>query len=60
MTRSPTSKYRHIATENIKFNKFLELIFKSKMKHEEIKSEIGKYVQALETNYNDTIKELKI
>lgn len=32
MTRSPASKYRHIATENIKFSKFLELIFKSKMK----------------------------
>ena len=60
MTRSPTSKYRHIATENIKFGKFLELIFKSKMKLDEVKEEIQKYVQALETNYTDTIKELKI
>lgn len=60
MTRSPVSKYRHIQTENIKFNKFLELIFKSKMNKDDIKDEILKYVQALETNYTDTIKDLKI
>lgn len=60
MTRSPISKYRHIQTENIKFTKFLDLIFKSKMTKDDIKDEIAKYVQALETNYNDSIKELKI
>lgn len=60
MTRSPASKYRHIQTENIKFSKFLELIFKSKMTKDDIRDEISKYVQVLETNYNDTIKELKI
>jgi hypothetical protein len=59
-TRSPVSRYRHIPTENIKFSKFLELIFKSKMGVDDIKEEIGKYVQALETNYNDSIKELKV
>eukprot|EP00347_Sterkiella_histriomuscorum_P023615 403333985 len=60
MTRSPISKYRHIQTENLKFTKFLDLLFKSKMTKDDIKDEIAKYVQALETNYNDTIKELKI
>ncbi len=60
MTRSPFSRYRHIPTENIKFTKFLELIFKSKMTKDDISEEINKYVQALETNYNEAIKELKI
>ena len=60
MTRSPVSKYRHIQTENIKFTKFLDLIFKSKMTKDDIKEEISKYVSALETNYNDTIKEMRI
>jgi hypothetical protein len=60
MTRSPISKYRHIPTENIKFSKFLELLFKSKMTKDDIREEIAKYVQVLETNYNDTIKELRL
>jgi chaperonin GroEL (HSP60 family) len=30
------------------------------MKLDEIKEEIQKYVQALETNYTDTIKDLKL
>lgn len=40
MTRSPVSKYRHIQTENIKFTKFLDLLFKSKMTKDDIKEEI--------------------
>lgn len=44
MTRSPQSRYRHIPTENIKFIKFLELLFKSKMNKDEIRDEILKYV----------------
>ena len=60
MTRSPVSQYRHIQTENLKFSKFLELLFKSKMTKDDIREEISKYVQALETNYNDSIKELKL
>jgi len=43
-TGSPSSKYKLIPTENIKFEKFMELIFKSKMKAEDIKEEIMKYV----------------
>lgn len=30
------------------------------MSKDDIKEEIGKYVQVLETNYNDSIKELKL
>jgi hypothetical protein len=58
-TKSPTSRYRHIPTENLKFNKFMDLIFGSKMSQDEIKEEIQNYVQALETNYNQTIREMK-
>lgn len=58
-TRSPNSRYAHIPTENLKFQKFIELIHKSKMSKEDIKEEIMKYVQALETNYMDTISDLK-
>lgn len=53
------SKYRFIPTENAKFSKFLELIFKSKMSKDDIREEISKYVQALETNYNEMIKDLR-
>ena len=31
VTRSPKSRYRSIPTKNIKFEKFIELIFKSRM-----------------------------
>ena len=57
-TQSPftDSRYRHIATENLKFERFMDLISKSQMKKENIRDEIVRYVQALETNYTDTIK----
>jgi len=58
--RSPTSKYRFIPTENAKFKQFIELMMKSKMTKEDIRDEITKYVQALETNYMETIKDLKL
>jgi hypothetical protein len=56
---SPVSHYRFLPTENAKFSKFLELIFNSKMQRDDIREEISKYVQALETNYTETIKELR-
>jgi hypothetical protein len=58
-TNSPTSRYRFIPTENVKFEKFMDLIYKSKMRQDDIKDEILNYVQAIETNYNDTIRYLK-
>lgn len=58
-SRSPPSRYRFMPTENAKFGKFLELLFKSKMSADDVQAEIAKYVQALETNYMETIKELR-
>ena len=58
-TRSPRSRYRNIPTQNLKFQKFIDLIFKSRMPTDEVKEEIIKYVQALETSYTDAIRDLK-
>ena len=60
MTRSPMSRYHHIPTENIKFNKFLDLLFNSKMGKDSMKQELLSYVKALETNYTDHIQDLKV
>lgn len=57
--KSPTSHYRVIPTDNQKFQRFIDLLFASKMQRDEIKEEVVKYVQLLETNYNATIRELK-
>ena len=37
----------------------MDLIFNSKMNNDEIKAEVKLFVQALETNYNDIIRDLK-
>ena len=58
-TRSPKSRYRNIPTTNVKFQKFIDLIFKSRMPNGDVKEEIIKYVQALETSYTDAIRDLK-
>ena len=44
----------------MKFQQFIDLLFESNMNKEEMKFEILNYTQALETNYNDTIKNLQI
>ena len=54
------SKIARIPTENIKFDRFIDILFKAKVEQEETKAEIKSYVQALETNYNEAIKALKI
>ena len=48
-----------IPTDNVKFNRFMDLLFNSKMEKPDMKEEITKYVQLLETNYNQTIRDLK-
>ena len=57
-----TSRYRQgtIPTENLKFSQFLDILFTSGMTKSEIKSETQGYVQVLETNYTDKIRELKL
>ena len=37
----------------------MDLLFNSKMTKDEMKEEITKYVQLLETNYNQTVRDLK-
>jgi len=66
-TRSPShsqsvrfSTYLNLPTQNVKFEKFTELMFASGMQADRIQSEVVKYVQALETNYCETIKDLKV
>ena len=56
-----TSRYKQgmIPTENLKFNQFLEILFNSQMTQAEIKNETKDYVQVLETNYTDKIRELR-
>ena len=49
------SSYQRIPTENIKFEKFIELLFKSRIQSDEVKLQIIKYVQALETNYMEIV-----
>jgi len=58
--KNNTSRYRNIPSENLKFQQFIDLIFDSKMQREDVKFEIISYVQALETNYNNTIQELNV
>ena len=57
-----TSRYRQgtIPTENLKFSQFLDILFTSGMTKAEIKQESQSYVQVLETNYTDKIRDLKI
>ena len=67
-TRSPStashsqrfSTYLNLPTQNVKFEKFCELMFASGMQNDRIQSEVVKYMQALETNYCDTIRDLKV
>ena len=51
------SVYNKIPTENIKFEKFIDLIYESKMDKNQSKQEIIMYVKAMETNYMDSINQ---
>lgn len=57
--RKQASKYRDIPCENIKFQKFIDLLFSSTLTKEEVKDEIKQYVKALETGYMEWIEEMK-
>ena len=54
------SRYRHIPSENLKFQQFIDLIFESKMPKDDVKFEILNYVQALETNLNEAVREERV
>jgi len=52
------SRYAHIPTDNQKFRQFIDALFSSKrLTQDDIQSEIKAYVEVLETNYTDTIRE---
>jgi hypothetical protein len=46
---SPVSKYKYMESQNIKFSRFLEMLFKSKLTNEKIQKEIQDYMTAWET-----------
>lgn len=48
-----------IPTENLKFSQFLDIIHNSKLTADEMKQETRDYVQILETNYTEKIRELQ-
>jgi len=59
IAKSAASRYAHIPTENLKFGSFVDALFASKMTRNDMKDEVKGYVSALETNYMDTINNLK-
>ena len=59
-TTNKVKTIRNIPTTNVKFQKFIDLIFKSRMPTDDVRDEIIKYVQALETSYTDAIRDLRL
>ena len=53
------SQYQQIPTRNTKFESMIDSLFKSRKSAADVKDEIIKYVQALETNYTELIRSLK-
>lgn len=53
------SRYARIPTENLKFQQFIDALFASKMTRSDVRDEVKAYVGVLETNYTDTIRDLK-
>lgn len=43
----------------MKFERFIDVLFKSRMQTEDVKDQIVKYVQALETSYTDAVRDIK-
>ena len=60
--KAMNSRYKQgtIPTDNLKFSQFLEILFTSGMTKAEIQTETQGYVQVLETNYTDKIRDCKI
>ncbi len=53
------SRYANIPTENPKFKEFMDLLSSSKMSDDEKKRETIAYLEAVETSYTSTIRDLK-
>lgn len=59
VTASQRSTYSVVPSKNLKFERFLTELFKSTKPAKEVKDEIIKYVQAMETNYIELIRGLR-
>jgi len=59
VTASQRSTYSIVPSKNLKFERFLTELFKSTKPAKEVKDEIIKYVQAMETNYIELIRGLR-
>ena len=57
--RSPSSNYQNVPTQNIKYEAFLDMLFSSNYDEERKKSELKLYMQAVETRFNNNLKELR-
>lgn len=55
------SSYRQgtMQADNSKFDQFLTILLQSKLKREEVKLDILRYVQTMETNYTDRVTHLQ-
>ena len=53
-------RYSKIPTENLKFSQFMGIMLNSGMDKATIQEETCRYVQVLETNYNDKISVMKM
>ena len=53
------SRYARIPTENLKFEKFVDLLFAAKTDEEAAKRELKAYMQALETHYTEALRQAK-
>jgi hypothetical protein len=51
-------QYQIPQTQNLRFTKFLDIVFQSKQPSARVKQQIVSYVSALETNYNEKIRQL--
>ena len=49
----------NIPTDNLKFEQFLDILLNSGLDRDTIKNETRKYVQVMETNYNDKIRAMR-
>ena len=57
---SPVSKYKYIESHNIKFESFLDMLFKSKLPKEQVQKEIKDYVCAWETKHNQKLLDMRL
>ena len=58
-TASPYERYRAMGAQTVKFPRFLDVLFESKMSNKELQQEIRGFVQARETAYCNKLQEMR-